>query len=700
MANARPQRDAMDNSLTWALQALLVRHETYVADAEKERERMTAEIARLSSDKQELEKTNAVVIEENRNLLDQLESTNNAVAESDTHIQSLMSTLHSTQDELQRLALLSSRTERLERELEQYERDQAALHESLSQKTEEEKVATLRWRNAERTLSELEDQLEKIEREAREEKERHVEVMGRYERRRAVEKELDTAAGRLKGSAAAKTTGHGTNVVSHFVKDILQDNANLQVGIVELREMLANSNDEVEKLRQQIAQLSPRGSPREEIADNPIANDKRNNLGQELSRANSSELHVHHHFHAPPAGPGHLRVSSQPLRRPKKKRHSLTAGHFTPPSGARTPQRSSISGMPQTPSSAATILSQTQATIPPTRHPRWSMQSERTISSIPSSPQSYQPSVFDRGFSDVDANSSRPTTPDSDFPESPMWSAVQAKRNPYRNSTTPSFFSQYELTPLDPPSENGESSEADRSLPNDKPMVAVAHHAIPEETPQDLESPDQSTHDLRKTFIDDTNLPLQNAHNIYARQPLRRTASQESLLSVSGMDIHTLQSRPAQLLTSALSSQPIVSATVAHAARPALLQRGGSDRSRSLLSGMAADQRAPPTPVREGFGRKVGGWVWGRWGGATPTSPGGDTIEAAKPKPSEEAKKAAPPLPPQAKVKVESKERPRLRPPGINQSGPILGFFSEPVLSRTPVLKTLDEEGLRESLME
>lgn len=124
--------------LTFALQALLVRHESYMADAEQERLRMSATIQQLERDKRELEARNAQTIEENRSLLDQLEYLNNTVSESDDHIKSLTATLMSTQQELQRLTLLESRTRALERQLAELEIEQASLHETLATTTENE----------------------------------------------------------------------------------------------------------------------------------------------------------------------------------------------------------------------------------------------------------------------------------------------------------------------------------------------------------------------------------------------------------------------------------------------------------------------------------------------------------------------------------------------------------------------------------
>ncbi|KAI4795823.1 hypothetical protein E4T45_12111 [Aureobasidium sp. EXF-8846] len=411
-------------SLTWSLQALLVRHEAYVAEAEEQKALMDLEITRMIEEKKELEANNSTLIDENRNLLDQLEGLNNATVESDAHTQSLTATLQQTQAELQRLNTLAARTERLEREVEEYEQEQAILHASISYKTESEKSATLRWQEAERKLAAMENQLERIEREARDDKERHVEIVGRMERQRVVEKELETSAGRLKGAAAAKTTKHGSQVVSHFVKDILQDNVNLQAGIAELREMLDNSNEQVEVLRDQLAQFAPTDMTSDVESPAPLA--RPSNLEKEINRASlQQEVHVHHHYHAPAE---HSRKPSLTLRRPKKKRASLASGLFTPSTGSRTPRSSISAASPYTPSSTAAILSQTSASIPHRNVNRWSMQSHMTGSSMLSSPQSIYPpsSIWDRDDSLID--SSRPTTPDSEAPTSPYF-IHQSKRS-------------------------------------------------------------------------------------------------------------------------------------------------------------------------------------------------------------------------------------------------------------------------------
>ncbi|KAI5214703.1 hypothetical protein E4T46_08793 [Aureobasidium subglaciale] len=675
--------------------ALLVRHEAYVAEAEEQKALMDAEITRMTAEKQQAEAKNSSLIEENRNLLDQLEGLNNVVVESDAHTESLIGQLLSTQAELLRLSTLAARTERLEREVDEYEQEQALLHASLTSKVESERSATLRWQEAERKLAVMEEQLDRIEREARDDKERHVEIVGRMERQRVVEKELETSAGRLNGAASAKTARHGSTVVSHFVKDILQDNVNLQAGIAELREMLDNSNEQVEVLRDQLAQYTPTDMASD--TESPAPSTRPPNLDNEMKRASSQEVHVHHHYHAPAE---HSRKASLTLRRPKKKRNVLASGLFTPSTGSRTPRTSISAASPYTPSSTAAILSQTAASIPHRNVNRWSMQSHMTTSSMLSSPQSIYPpsSIWDRDDSLID--SSRPTTPDSEAPSSPYYISHQSKR-----SSTGSYFRALSQ----PAFRDGASDrfeDHDQSSYNfsaesqgwtDDQAVAGGHGAILEEDEGNhLDSTMSSVDESRPhlpSFIDDTEIstytrPTILDESIYSRPRHRRAASHESLISVSGMDIHTLQSRPSQLLTAqssrSFSSQASVTATLslAHAARPALISRTSSN-SRSILQGVAAEHKASSTPPK-GLGQRMGGWVFGKWG-STPTP----TVTVSAP---------------MDHIKVDKKRMSttasKLRPPGINQAGPIFGFGPEPQLPREPILKTLNEEELWECLNE
>ncbi|KAI9835246.1 MAG: hypothetical protein M1838_005330, partial [Thelocarpon superellum] len=597
-------------------QALLVRHEAYMIDAEQERRQMNATIEQLEAEKRDMEVANAKTVEENRKLLDQLEDLNNSVADSDVHIKSLTSTLEETQQELQRLATLASRTARLETQLLELEQERADLQRSLTASEEEERSAMQRWREAERTLATLQEQMEHIETEAYDERVRHVELLARLERKQAVEKELENAAGRLKGAAATVGKGRdGSNVVSHFVKDILQDNGNLQMGIVELRQMLSNSNEEVQQLREQLILHQP-VAVTQPTDPQPVS--LKDELAAESPRSLSQELHVHHHYYATERAKE--RTST---RRSKKKRNITSPGLFMPPSDGQGPQTPhGLDGQPR-------LLSQTTISTPIVSHPgeppRWSMQSNHTLSSVPSSPQSVSrhASIFDRSYADNPLDSSRPTSPESSDASSPLFVPHHTSRDSdasFRSFAAPAPLQLQTPTPaalastLAPPTEEEKDGEDD-----ELPDLDTTQPTIPEES-------------------EDSTLNTPDAELYRPVTSLRRSASHESLVSVSGMDIHTLRERPSQLSflgngfsghtprsvsspqsTTFASSKPVLSATTA-TARPLLAGRRYDSRTynQSLLHGAPLGLDAyPPSSAAlidtvDSFGKRVGGWVWSR----------------------------------------------------------------------------------------
>jgi hypothetical protein len=167
---------------------------------------MQERIEGLEQDKLDLEARNAQTIEANRDLLDQLEHMNATITDSDAHIQALTDTLRSTEEELDRLGALAAQTQLLELQLIELEREQSQLQSNIDAKTVDERTAMQRWKNAERTIGDLQHQIVRIEREARDERARHVEVVARMERRMAVEGELNTAAGRPRQGRRAPTS--------------------------------------------------------------------------------------------------------------------------------------------------------------------------------------------------------------------------------------------------------------------------------------------------------------------------------------------------------------------------------------------------------------------------------------------------------------------------------------------------------------
>jgi hypothetical protein len=642
------------------IKALLARHESHMVEAEEERIKMSDTIDRLETEKKELETSNAQVIAENRELLNQLEEINNQVTESNIEIQSLTTTLASTREELQRLTVLATRAAKLETQLMSMETEHAALQNQLSNSQDENHTIVQRWRKAEGTVLYLQEQVDKIEKEAREERERHVEVMGRLERRRTVERELERAAGRLKGAAATKSLSQdqpGTNVVSHFVRDILQDNANLQLGVIELREMLSDSNLEVENLREQLLLHQPIESAASTLKAELGAVEKAtaNTIYEQMP-----EVHVHHHYHGPEIT----------VKKSKKKRAAITHNHFVPSSASHSRHHRSKEWRVSS-SSAATILSQTSVTVPPNR---WSMQSTQTgisfaPSSIPSSPRRSS-SLFDSLDNTFD---SRPSTPDSSIMGSSPPAVVQSKATGRFPDNVPGLAGHRSISTPAP-------LQLSRRL--------VTSRIIPVSKIEETISPSSnSLHDTileESEIIDDTTSPDSSVIS-FPRGRHRRAASHESLFSLSERQkpLRTQISQNFNITgrgfspvtysptTASITTEPLVShATVSAQDMPSQRESsyGSKDMARSLLS------QASGSPHDQQTTRKSSsGWAWGKWGKV--------------------------PVPIAPRKTPQSPLEAILRSPGVNQSGAIRGFKPK----RTPSNiepNLVDEDSLRDALEE
>lgn len=648
-------------SLTFSLQALLQRHETYVSDAEADRTHLLLEMERLERDKQEIQSANARIVEENRHLLEQLEGLNNAVATSDNEIKALAERLQQTQLEMRALTASAARAADLEIQLNAMEAEQMELQQQLILTQEDEKSAVQRWKKAETTLRDLQDQLDRLEYEARMEREEHSQIIERMERRRAVERELDGAAGRLKGAAAAsavmdRNRNATTPVVSKFVRDILQDNANLQMGIVELRELLESSNQEVENLREQIMHHQPVDADTEQ-PPRPQASRLDQELDAKEPRPVSQEFHVHHHYHSPSSSVS-SKKEKQPIRRQKKRRPTLMA------SGMHSPRLSYHHAHPSS-SSVSTIMSQTSVSIPPSSSSQRYSVHPSGISSLASSPISaYQPSSI---FDVVDQSElSRPSSPESTAmltsPKRPMLKGHRLSDISNRSFSMPGmsfadFDSENEIDTGDDvfeqqPAKNGDELWLPPAIPEEQEDAVDKH---------DNQTAEEQTEDAPGPSIIDNIFETQFDPMQQHVPTLRKSASYESLLSVSGMDIHTLRERPSQLLggfesryflprrppqrvvtvaTEISSTPPVISTTNITADKASIVTTGSLPRSsHSLLASVAAKSRIPapnsdtastgsntpttdPVPItthQDGkkpatITRKVGGWVMGKWG--------------------------------------------------------------------------------------
>lgn len=663
-----------DLALTFALQALLARHEAYMADAERDRLDLTARIERLEHDKQELEAENASKIEENRNLLDQLELLNNTISESDTKISSLEASLLSSQQAVRRLEIAAARAEDAERHLLALEEEQVKMHLELRTTREDARSHSQRCKEAQRGILDMQDQLERMETEARVERERHVEAIGRMERQREVEKQLDTAAGRLKGAAATKMSSgqkNGSSVVSHFVRDLLQDNANLQLGMAELREMLLNSNDEVQSLREQLMyhqpiqnedrpnaqstleeELEPQQDEEEDIIPNPTRL--------------SQELHIHHHYHV---------ASKQGKQR--KKRLGLMPGALNPPSLSH-PAVANLNnwGIASSPTAPALLTNpdrERNVSSPLGHRHTWaSGPASDFASSVPSSPRSNRvSSVFDSSVFDGGLPPMSPTT--SFDPMSPTWRAHN------KRPSAASFQSFQAIPPLD--------AVPDYNLPAAQGIYRNHYestiHEEDEEAQRDEEVPGLVANETTSTEHSATEDSEFSKDDFMPRPRLHRAQSHESIMSLTGgLDIHTLKVRPSQMtlrplgglqaVLTGVTAQPTLSTSSAKRSDVALRDHFAGFQSNRSVSGPGYDTPRSASPASQNTirsassgGGGIGRWVpnWRPWGG------GGGVVNTT-------ASLSSSPAPRTPALIEKSKGKPgsSRRAPGINQAGAIPGF--------------------------
>ena len=691
--------------LTFALQALLARHESYIAESEAERKHMANSIASLENDKRELQTANEKIISENRELLDKLEDMNNTVANSDLIVKNLEATLASAQVEVRRLTSLAAGTEDLERQLMEMEVGRAKIAEELDTSQEEKSSALSRWREAEMKVRDIEEDLSRIEAEAQRETERHNDLVRRMERQKIVEKELESAAGRLKGSAAANALHEGNgkkSVVSSFVRDILQDNANLQAGIMELRELLHASNEDVESMREQVLQHQPI------LADGAnVAGSLDDQLQWSTLKQVSQEVHVHHHYHAKFSTP---KSKATVVRRNSRKRPQTPLLGSTPESTTPlTPQ-----GQPRHYISSPVVPAMSLYQ-PVAQKGRWSVQTGATgfssYSSVPSSPQSYlqqrDTSIFDR--LEHSTQSSRPTSPESAGRNSPG-PELQHKRGRPSDFSLTSFDEMQEddevlgVVDMDKTPQPSQQQGSDTS-----PHIRTKHDLM--EDTIVLRPPNAHT-TITSPFLGQSPQPILTEADApqctdphsdsTAQSALHRISSRDSLLSISGMDIHIAKSKPSQVsvLPRGTSStcfispspakpvstaQPLASVAevTASSSRRAISSSTASSSSVAMLSGLAG---APTTAHQaRGLGRLVGGWVRGTWGVA-PMKSTSDLRSSAQT---------------QATTQSQSQlHGSPARPMGINQKGAIPGLRL-PLRTPTEVhAKAIDTGLLSESLRE
>ncbi|KAL2130335.1 hypothetical protein VTI74DRAFT_6586 [Chaetomium olivicolor] len=582
-------------------QALLARHEAYMASTERDRRELTAHIEQLEHDNAELEAKNKAVTDENDALQQDLDQANDTIKDAEAKIERLEAALLNSQREVRRLEKAEARADSLERHVAHLEEEQVKLRTTIVRTEEEARTIMNRWRETQTELGALQQQIDAIEEEAKKERERHVETVARMERQREMEKELYTAAGRLKGAASVKSMTerrHSGDVVFQLVRDLMQDNTVFQLNIAELCDSLRNANDEIQMLRDQLMYQQPAAGQETTLQTLQAELEKKEPPTPPVPQV-QQQLHILHHYH----------VTHKPdTRKPRRKR--LTPGIFTPP--ALSAPGSPVVSSARWPRRALAVPPLSTVNSPlASSDPRWSLQTEGQeleTSSAPSSPRSTnRDSIFDR-VPDLPSPTSPTTSVD---PASPGWKTAHRKRISELSLRSISETAMFSPETSRPPS---------RFTPCPNPLSRFAAKGHPSTaltsayTTDDMPIATASLAGYLEPHVEDTPSPTADLFDPSLEQntrrgSLRRVVSHESIMSLSnGLDIHTLTARPSQLTLRPLGLTAAGTNLSAVTAQPTLSSASGAGKRGSVILRDSIAQglgRSPIPPRPKGKGMRV-----------------------------------------------------------------------------------------------
>ncbi|TGZ77693.1 hypothetical protein EX30DRAFT_374480 [Ascodesmis nigricans] len=500
--------------------AMLREKEDSKMEAEKREQDLLAHIDNLEHQSARLENANVDILAQNRMLRQNLEDLEADMKMSETKVKEMQEALDETHAELSRVAARAARADVLEARLSILENEQEELRNTIITTREEERAATARWRKSERALQELEEQLERITHEHAMEKARSRNILERLEQ----QQRSTSVTTRTSGSTAASCVpgAYEKASMSRFVKEILAENGHLQIGIAELRELLAASQEEVKNLRDKIENnlTSPPNTPAIDLHRQPLS------MELERTPTGSVQTVVHHHHYHPPPVKEKLTIAVRPTtRRTNRRRKPFPSTDFGPSSANRLPG-AGLNNSPPTPNPFAKRWS----------HASKASTSSTVPSSFPTSPSStYQASIFDR----FDTEDSRPTSAGSDF-DPKAWQR-------YSNSS----FAHYTHT------RNSSASSIPSHLPGHQPPFQILHTT--EEHENETSDNEGISHNHRATSSPSSSRPT-----------LRRTLSHESILSTISTNPLTLNLHPPNFTVSPAVSTTSTSSIAHRPTRPGI----------------------------------------------------------------------------------------------------------------------------------
>lgn len=499
----------------------------------------------------------------------------------------LTADIDDTRAELDRVSARAARAEILEAQLTVLETEQEDLRRNLSLTKEDERNAVARWQKVERQTADLQEQYNRLETEYMNEKTKTQRLAAKISARKSI-KDLHFPASKMEGAA-----------ISNFMKEILQDNQQLQAGTAELRQMLIIAQDEIGSLREQVLHNHQRPEP-VELGRSPLAHefDGYHKLSQ--------ELHVHHHHH----------VSTKEGKGSVRKVKRRVKGSYSRPSLPASPAPQAWPQFEQSASSSKRSSIQSTAY---SGHTRSSSFPNTVVSDTPAS--TYRDSsIFDRNYNIDD---SRPTSAGSMGPGMPISpSPLEKKRGhgrQFSSYNTPSFsaLNEEEFPDTLAPVTHTESAPSVEALES-----PVEQEESSSDSPQfDLDSNPQNEEEIEIPDAFQLSTPSPYLATTIPGRKLVRSASHESLLAPETAPVDIFLTPKGARAPIAVSSSTSAIGTLEAIITPVTARNSSAMYSsttynRLLLSSMGGP--TPKSPPKQARG--VGSWFWGRFGGAKPAA--------------------------------------------------------------------------------
>lgn len=276
-------------------QAILVRHQDYIATAENEK---AERISTINTLKERINLANFDISKStasNAQLVKQVSVVSESLFVSEAKVEQLTRTLQDQHSQLVKANNSAAKTESLESQISILESARETLQQECQMAVREKRLAEARWRKTERKLEKLTVQYERLEEEA-----------------------VDGIDPSVQGKSSSPN--EPATPMQDFIKTLLQENASLEATAFDLREQLAASKEELKDLRNQLKQVSRTGYAETD---------------------SQREVHHHHHFHVLPPGfqprqPPHSKQRSKQIQAPNQ---DMRSPHEETPSPQYPPHR-------------------------------------------------------------------------------------------------------------------------------------------------------------------------------------------------------------------------------------------------------------------------------------------------------------------------------------------------------------------------